>query len=420
MSPVVLPASIARDRLRCGLSVAIALGLATVRAFAQPAPAPPATSDTRTQLPSFLQQAYVGLDIGLLGYTFSDEQLLPGHRSGAIHVPRAAFGVALFGHRFDRRLAAQMTYVRPVKYVRYVDVNGARSSDSVWMTYAAFTAKFNAEVQPGTSLYAEGGFGITNRRGFALGGAQVMTHALFPMLVFGGGLEHQLRPSWDLTARFIYFPSHAPTRQPRAVFLSGGIRYNLQMVPPDRVAANANSGFAFPEHTVSVGYTTSTMGYGANNVLSRQVAIFWGGKINVRSGAAVHYQRNVFHSRKRFAIDIGASLSRFESAGDKDLFTTLALYPQVRFVPFRGTRADLYIFYSVAGPTFVSRKVIDGRETGRYRFTFQDTLGAGMYLGPSKRVLLGIRLSHYSNGNLLGINPGIAVPMTFELGYAFN
>jgi len=97
----------------------------------------------------------------------------------------------------------------------------------------------------------------------------------------------------------------------------------------------------------------------------------------------------------------------------------VSLYPQLRFMLVRTSRADLFVTYSVAGPTFISRKVIDGQETGLHRFTFQDGLGLGVYFGRDKHGMFGIKLGHYSNGNLVGGNPGIAVPIAFELGYAF-
>lgn len=381
--------------------------------------APPAKPDTRTQLPELLQDSYLGLNIGYLSNPFSARQLQPGFTVGSVSVPHAAYGIGLFGYRLNRHLAAQITYVRPVNYVRYRDINGAATSNSVWMAYGAFTLKTQVPLTPATSVYAEAGLGITNRRGFDIGGAQVVAHELFRTFVVGGGLEYRASKSWDVVAGALYFPSDTRTRQPHALFVSGGVRYNAQVVPAHRVAANANSGFRFPEHHLTIAYSTHAMGYGANRVLSRQVPIFWGGKINVRSGGAVHYQRNVFHTSKIFALDFGMSVSRFESAKNRESFMTVSLYPQLRFVLLRSTNADMYVSYSVAGPTFISRKVIDGRETGRHRFTFQDGLGLGFYLGRDKRALFGIKLGHYSNGNLVGLNPGIAVPLAFELGYTF-
>jgi hypothetical protein len=395
------------------------LGSAQDQAATAPQESRPPKPDSRTQLPQFLWDSYLGLNIGYLSNPFSAEQLQPGSRTGSVTVPHAAFGIALFGYRFDPRFAAQLTYLRPVKYVRYDNINGQTTSNTVWMAYGALTLKSLIPISRVASAYAEAGIGVSNRRGFQINGVQVVANSFSRTFVAGVGVEYRMSKSWDLAGGALYFPGDSRTRQPRALFVSGGVRYNLRTVPPERVAANATAGFAFPEHLLMIGYSTPLLGYGANRLLSRQVPIFWGGKINVRTGAAIHYQRNVFHTRKRFGFDLGASLSRYESAQNHDTFTAVSLYPQLRFMLVRTSRADLYVAYSVAGPTFISRKVIDDRETGLHRFTFQDGLGLGVYLGRDKHATFGIKLGHYSNGNLVGGNPGIAVPIAFELGYAF-
>jgi hypothetical protein len=100
-------------------------------------------------------------------------------------------------------------------------------------------------------------------------------------------------------------------------------------------------------------------------------------------------------------------------------FLSLSVYPLFRFTPIRTKPADVYVSYSLAGPTFISKFVIDGRETGR-NFTLQDFLGFGFYASKDRHFNAEIRIGHYSNGNILPQNPGIKVPLTFNLGYAFD
>jgi lipid A 3-O-deacylase PagL len=383
------------------------------------APSSAPAADQRTQLPEFLWDSYVGLNVGVLANPFSSQQLEPGYRAGAITTPHAAFGIALFGHDLDEHLAVQVTYLRPVKYVRYDNVNGSDTSNSVWMAFGTLTLKARTRVRPSLSVYGEAGISLTNRRGFFIGDRAVVADAHFLSAALGGGIEHQINKTWDLVGSVTWIPSHADTRQPHALFATGGFRYKMSPMTEHRAAEAAAAGFIFPHQLISLGYATHAFGYGTNRFFAGRVPIFWGGKINVSSGAAVHYQRNVFHTAKRFAFDFGGSISRWQSAQNRDSFATLSIYPLFRFFLVRRERADFYLSYSLAGPTLITRRVIDDRETGNHLVTFQDALGIGFYLGRRKQVVAGVKISHYSNGNLLGRNPGIAVPVTFELGYAF-
>jgi len=132
----------------------------------------------------------------------------------------------------------------------------------------------------------------------------------------------------------------------------------------------------------------------------------------------VHYQRNVFHTEKAFAIDWGASLTWARSRQAGDGFAAVSLYPLFRWTPFRSRAADLYFMYSLAGPTLLSAHVLDGNDVGK-AFTFQDLLGVGIYALESRRFNLEARIGHYSNGNLLPRNAGIRLPFTLLAGWTF-
>ena len=97
---------------------------------------------------------------------------------------------------------------------------------------------------------------------------------------------------------------------------------------------------------------------------------------------------------------------------------TLSAYPLLRFTILRTRPADVWAMYSLAGPTYISKTIIDGRDTGR-RFTFQDFMGAGAFAGKGRRVSLSVKINHYSNGNLFAENAGVKVPITFSIGYTF-
>jgi Lipid A 3-O-deacylase (PagL) len=95
------------------------------------------------------------------------------------------------------------------------------------------------------------------------------------------------------------------------------------------------------------------------------------------------------------------------------------VYPIVKYALIRADAADLQVSYSLAGPTILSSDVLDGVPTGTNRFIFQDLIGIAVCTGRARNVLVGLGLGHYSNGNLLPINPGINIPLTLTVGYAF-
>jgi len=287
------------------------------------------------------------------------------------------------------------------------------------MHFGTVTLQSHVPIGERLSVYGEGGLAITNRNGFEIDDAPAVSDAHFASPLFGAGLEYQVNRTWDVLSGGTYIRRRDEQRQPHTLFVSAGIRYNLRPLPSERVEETLSAGFTFPEHLIQVGYATNAFGYGVNNVLSKTIPIFWGGAVEVeRSVVAVQYQRNLFHTRKVFAIDVGASVAEWRSSRNGDRFRTVSVYPLLRFTVLRLKPADLYVSYSVAGPSYISRDVIDGRDTGR-RFTFQDFMGFGGFIGEQKRISVEVNINHYSNGNILSENAGVKIPLTFKLGYAF-
>jgi hypothetical protein len=90
----------------------------------------------------------------------------------------------------------------------------------------------------------------------------------------------------------------------------------------------------------------------------------------------------------------------------------------LRFTVIRGNATDFYFFYSVAGPSFISRTQIDDENTGRH-FTFRDFMGIGGYIGHQKLLNTEISIGHFSNGNLFPDNAAVKIPLSFSIGYSF-
>jgi len=374
--------------------------------------------DTRTQYPRLLQNSYISINVGAIDQPFSQAQLEPGFRTTSIEVPRVDVRVMLIGHEFNRFVSAQASYMRPLNYVSYTSVGpGDVDRHHVRVNFGAVTLKARVPVARRWSAYGEGGLGFTSRTGFNLGDTPVVTDANYASLLLGGGGEYRLTPSWDLTGGVTFSPGRDNVKQPRTVFFSSGFRYTVRPLPAERVDANRDAGVIFPRHLIQVEYSSGT-GYGVNDFVSRKVPIFWGGHAKVDFGIAPHYERNVFHTRKVFALDVGGSAGFYKTRQNNDRFVTLSVYPLFRFTFLRTRLADMYFAYSLAGPTYISKIMLDDLNTGRH-FTFQDFMGIGWFAGANRNLNLGVKINHYSNGNIFTQNAGVKIPLTFSIGYAW-
>jgi opacity protein-like surface antigen len=374
--------------------------------------------DHRTQYPGFLKHSYFNFNFGYMDVPFSSEQLEPGYHAEKINNYHFGMRLVFFGHQFTKNLSAQLSYMKSLQYAVYENINNTHSKNSVWMHSGTLTAKADFPIAKKLSIYGEAGLGIFTRRGFEIDSIPVVKDASFGTVLTGAGIQYQLNKKWDALLNFNYAPGNKKEKQPRTLFYSFGLKYNMLPLSEEKVKASAKAGYIFPKQMLQVGYATNHFGYGANNFLSKKVAIFWGGGIEVDHGLIVHYQRNVYHTRKVFAFDLGASTGFWTSNERHENFFTLSVFPTLRFTVIRTKPADLYLFYSVAGPTYISKKEIDDKNGGRH-FTFQDFLGFGTFFGRQRQFNAELNINHYSNGNIFPANRGVKVPLTFTLGYCF-
>ncbi|MFL5740531.1 MAG: acyloxyacyl hydrolase [Flavisolibacter sp.] len=375
--------------------------------------------DDRVQYPVLLRNAYFGLNLGYINYPFSNAQLMPGYSAQSVTVPHMAVRLTLFGYRFNENLSAQITYMRPVKWVEYQNINGDKSQHSVWMNVGGLTMKGKLPMSNKISLYGETGLGLITRNGFDINNEAVVSDASYASLLAGGGLQYHPNRKWTLNLSATWSPERRNKNQPYTLFLSGGFAYNMHPLSAERVQRNASSGAVFPRNLLQIGYTTNALGYGVNHFVAEgAVPIFWGGLAELRRGFAVNYQRNFFHTRSVFSLDLGASAGYWESRNLGNRFFTFSIYPLLRFTVLRTRPLDLYLFYSVAGPSFISRIDIDEKNTGK-NFTFRDFMGMGVYAGRKRHLNAELNIGHFSNGNIFAANAGVKIPLSFTLGYAF-
>ena len=379
-----------------------------------------AAQQERTQLPFFLSDpTYFEATLSYINYNFTNLQMEKGYTAESIHIPHTGVRLMLYGYRFNKNLSAQISYMRPVLWVQYKNINGDNTSHSMPTNVAGITIKNRSQIKERFSIYGETGLAIITRTGFSLNNIPVIKNVNFFTFLFSGGLEYRLNNKLNFVAGSGWSPAKKKVNQPATIFVSAGLTSNIRKLTKEKVADNKNSGYIFPANLIQVGYTSNFLGYGVNNFFSNKIfPIFWGGDVEVEKGISIHYQRNIFHGRKVFSLDWGASFSYWKSKTKKEVFSTLSLFPLFRFTAFHFKKTDLYFNYSVAGPTFISKVKIDDNKTGK-KFTFQDFMGMGIYSGKRRNLNAEIRIAHYSNGNLFPDNNGVKIPLTFNMGYAF-
>ncbi len=366
-----------------------------------------------------LTNSYFGVSIGHINYPFSSSQLEPGYQVKNVLVPHTSVRLVLFGHEFNKNLSAQVTYMRPVLWVRYQDVDGDEGNHSVWMNVAGLSFKGILPLSKKIAVFGETGLGIITRSGFEKDGNPVVKDANYSSLLLGGAVQFRPNKNWDFILSSVYSPAYSRTHQPHTLFVGAGFNYTMRTLPDKRVEEVRATGYKFPKNIIQVGYTTLGLGHGVNDFVSEgAIPIFWGGRVWVDRGVSVYYQRNAFHTKKVFALDWGTSVGFWKTEKNKENFFTVSAYPILRMTVLRTKPTDVYFYYSVAGPTYISSTMIDDVNTGKH-FTFQDLMGLGIFTGKNRHINAEIKIGHFSNGNLFPKNAGVGVPLTFNAGYAF-
>src|SRR5262249_34984631 len=307
---------------------------------------------------------------------------------------------------------------RPGRFVRYNNINGTQVSKQVSNAYAGLTLVVRAPLTQSIGIYGEGGGGVTSRSGFLVGDHVALKGAHYTSGLLGAGFTIRASEHIDWLLSATYLPGRRSFDQPSSRFYTLGLRYQMRPVPDAAVEANKHTGNFFPKAVARLGFTTNAAGYGTNTLFSRKIPIFWGGNLAPGSGVTFDYQRNYFHTQKIFAFDLGISASAWKSNDNAQTFGTISGYPMFRWFILRRQPMDLYGSYSLAGPTFMTKTIIENQLLGA-RFTFQDFIVVGAFLGKDRKTNVEIGIKHFSNGNLFPTNASVKVPLTFLIGVTF-
>jgi hypothetical protein len=378
--------------------------------------------DTRSQIPGFLQKAYFEVNAGLINYPFSEAQLESGYTlTQSVVVPHAAARIVLFGYEFNKYLSVQITYMRPVSWIgyRYKNSVGIEGGHAVWMNIGGLTLKPSLPIGNKFSVYGEAGLGLITRHGFNddITGDPVITSARYGTFLFGAGLKYQLNDHWGFQLCSNYSPENAKNKQPYTSFIGTGFTYRFSKFTDKQLKKSAETGIINPKQWVQIGYTSNVLGYGINNALEK-ACLFWGGDAEVQQGISINYQRNIFHAAKVFALDWGLNASHWQTTKNQETFFTLSIFPVFRINFLHSKPLDAYFYYSVAGPSYISKVMIDNENTGAH-FTFQDTMGTGIFFGDKRNYNAEFKIGHYSNGNIFPSNAAVKIPLSLNVGYTF-
>ena len=387
--------------------------------------------DERAQLPLALRNAYFGVSIGSINYDFGAAHFRGapnGYEFKSVDINHPAVRLVLYGYEFNKYLSAQLTYMRPVSWVFYYYNRGLEKNvrSSVWMNVGGLTLRPQLPVSEHFSLNGEVGLGIVTRHGFNdLNDKPIIKGVTYPTVLMGAGINYNINHNWRLMLGVAYTPEKTSVNQPATTFISTGFNYKLSPVSEKKLKKAKDTGYINPKQWLQIGYSSNVLGYGVNNALEKAV-LFWGGDAEVYQGLSLSYHRNIFRSAKVFALDWGVSASSWQSKGigsslsnpNKETFFTLSVFPVLRFNFLHTKPLDAYFYYSVAGPTYISKIIIDSKDTGEH-FTFQDNMGLGMFFGESRKWNAELKIGHYSNGNIFPLNAAVKVPLSVNFGYAF-
>lgn len=178
---------------------------------------------------------------------------------------------------------------------------------------------------------------------------------------------------------------------------------------------------------LQLGYSSNAIGYGVNKAL---LPVFWGGRVHVKQGFLINYQRNLWYYKKFFAIDWGVNAALWQTSGrhpdangvinylPEEYFYTFSVFPVFRLNFINTNKFEAYLFYTVGAPSFISKTVVDDYALGKH-FIFMDNMGLAAFFGSDKQFNIEMRIAHYSNAELFPPNLGVKVPLTILLGYKF-
>lgn len=177
---------------------------------------------------------------------------------------------------------------------------------------------------------------------------------------------------------------------------------------------SANNHYPFRQQEISFGFYNH--GFINTDLPKPPSPIFWDAEKKADSGYTLMYQRFLWHSQRYFSLNWGANIARYRS--DEQNLYSASVFLALRVWFLRDREFRPYFVWSVAGPSWISRRVWGSTQLGEH-FIFQDFIGLGAEFGAKHVFDASIKIVHYSNGDLFTQNSGFEVPVVISLGYVF-
>ena len=158
------------------------------------------------QYPAMLKNSYFTVSSGWVQYAFSQESLNKGFAAEAITIAHPAVQVGLFGHYFSPYLAGEISYLRPVLWTRYINVNGDQQKHSVFMSVGTLSVKSFMPISHKWTADGEVGLALVTRKGFEVAGVKALNDAAYTSVVLGGGINYRVSPTTEIFIKGIFSP----------------------------------------------------------------------------------------------------------------------------------------------------------------------------------------------------------------------
>ena len=382
--------------------------------------------DRRIQLNSFLSRGSVSVNFGYIQYPFTNSNLITnGYEAESVRISHFAARI-LLGYNISKTFSVHYSVMRAAIWSSYsfTNVLGEVEKHGVAVNEWGLTLKSRLPIGPNNIVFLEAGPGLLSRNGFTTGnGYASITDENYFTLLSCAGVQRKLGNNWEGVFMATFSPESKSHKQPYTVFASLGFVYHMHKSSDEVVAKRAASPFIFPKQYLQIGAASNLLGFTANDLFSIEgkrlgLPIFWRGVVQAQTGGAITYQKNVFHTGSVFSLDWGTSLSFWQTEIKKDQFFAISVFPVIRLWFLRNKYTDNYFVYSIVGPSYVSKQLLDDRDIGS-RITYQDFLGLGFFFGKQQKLNVELKIVHYSNGNIFAVNPGVDIPLMLNFGYAF-
>ena len=378
-----------------------------------------------TQFSPFLEKTYYSFSFGAVYYPYTDANLKPGYVSESVKKNMFS-GRFLLGYRLREDLGIQFGVMRPASWFQFENINNIGYDRSVWLNLWSLSLQKDFKLSDKLSLNAELGIGNLARVGFPIDYKIVYENAQYATLVTGLGLSYKLNEKWRFLLSTLYLPASKRHNQPYTFQTTLGLQYRVKQVPR-KLAEDyaADKHYFFPKSFIQIGYSNSQFGFLANEFFSMNLAvgdskglgipIFWLGVSQAAQTISITYQQTAYRSRKLFSLDWGVSITGFQTVATQTNVFAFSIFPVIRFYVYRPKNFDMYLNYSIIGPTYLTKKNIDNLPTGP-KLTYQDFMGIGAFFGKHRKYNFELKIMHYSNGNISPQNDGVAIPVMLTFG----